>query len=79
MTELHKQEVVEYFDTKGYKMIGDYTTKQNLHYICICGKERRQNWRDMIKRNCKWCKCKNLTEIKENDIVEGDEIWKPID
>jgi hypothetical protein len=57
---------------------------ENMIYICACGIERSQMYKDYIRRNCRNCNEKRMKdddfkEGHENDIIEeSGEIWKRI-
>lgn len=56
---------------------------ENIIYICACGIERSQMYKDYIRRNCRKC---NEKRIKDDDFKEGhidikeesNEIWRRI-
>jgi len=57
---------------------------ENMIYICACGIEKKQLYKDYIRRNCRTCNEKRIKdddfkEGYENDITEeSGEIWKRI-
>ena len=57
---------------------------ENMIYICACGIEKKQLYKDYIRRNCRTCNEKRIKdddfkEGYENDITEETgEIWKRI-
>ena len=56
---------------------------ENIIYICACGIERSQMYKDYIRRNCRKC---NEKRIKDDDFKEGhidikeesNEIWRRV-
>ena len=57
---------------------------ENMIYICACGIEKKQLYKDYIRRNCRTCnekriKDEDFKEGYENDIIEeSGEMWKRI-
>jgi hypothetical protein len=85
------KDVFELFKEKGCIITKISTKSEPIEYICICGKHRKQKYSDFIRRNCRWCRDKKLTEIPieldvlsekktsiELDVLSEKEIWKPI-
>lgn len=74
--------IVKEFNDKGYKIL-DYINKSTkITYICVCGNERDQLYKDIINRNCIFCKEIETKEKKikeEQDIIDDNgEIWRKI-
>ena len=67
---------------KGCKILRITTKSEPMYYICVCGTERKQTYKDFITRNCRSCK---TSRFVVEDIIEPEErvedtgeIWKRI-
>ena len=80
INDKHKQDILDAFNHRECKIIGDVINKQtHIKYLCKCGREKTSMYKDFIRRNCRWCRDKQLKETKKYDIIdESSEIWKPI-
>lgn len=73
-------------EENGCKIISDIVNQsQPIKYICKCGLEKSQPFKDYKRRNCRNCKNLAFQEEKNNDIKEQEEIdektgeiWKRI-
>jgi hypothetical protein len=78
----HYKEIENLLLERGCTII-EITKKCNpMKYICKCGTERTQLFKDFKRRNCRNCNIQiieTVDDIKEDDIIENDgEIWKRI-
>jgi hypothetical protein len=66
-------EINNYFNDKGYKLLinlDNITAKQNpLHYVCCCGAEKHKAFKDILRKNCRECNNKKLTEFSNDFSV----------
>lgn len=75
----HKQDIIIAFKDRECEIINEVINKQTpIKYKCKCGREKNTLYKDFIRRNCRWCNHKELTIKNNDDIIIGDEIFKPI-
>jgi hypothetical protein len=78
-------EIMNYMTVHNCTLIStlDKPAKRHIiEYICGCGKTRKQKIGDMLRRNCRWCGDKKITEIPTDFSVcpdeDPDEKWVSI-
>lgn len=79
------EDIYKAFEEKDCKIINIVNRTSPITYICSCGKERSQTFRDFKRRNCRNCKTMNIQYEKVNDIKSEEvkidntgEVWKRI-
>lgn len=76
----HLDEMKNFMLSKNFKILTPLVNKQTkVHYLCICGNERKQLFRDLKRRNCRKCEEKKFRVNDRKDYKDGDEQWKAID
>ena len=76
----HFNDMKNYLQSKNYKVLSPLINKQTkIHYLCICGNEKKQFFKDMKRRNCRKCREKKFKVNDRKDYKDGDEEWKAID
>jgi len=84
MNQQTLKEIEKLFASKGCTILKIEKKTIPIEYMCACGKEKKQLYKDFVRRNCRWCRDKKLKEkpveeIEDNDDIYGDkEIWKPV-
>lgn len=79
-----KQKIINYMNENGYKLLNEdevQNTHSKVNYICKCGENKTQIYKDFVKRDCRKCIEIKLKTIPEGgpiiDIETGEE-WRPI-
>ena len=78
-------EIMNYMNNHNCTLITtlDRPAKRHIiEYVCGCGKTRKQKIGDMLRRNCRWCSDKKITEVPTDFSVcpkdDPDEIWEAV-
>ncbi len=77
------QEVVRVFSEKGCSVIQYVNKKTPVVYVCKCGTERKQLYRDFLRRECRKCNSIQYHESHVPDVDdevddESGEIWRRV-
>lgn len=78
----NNQQVYDLFNEKGCTIISFINKSTPVEYICKCGLQRKQMFKDFVKRNCRNCKTvlfeveTSIPDVPDEIDQETGEVWK---
>jgi hypothetical protein len=75
-------EVEKVFADKGCRVVQYVNKKTPVVYVCACGTERRQMYRDFVRRACRSCSrlehCESVVPEVDDETDTSGEVWRRV-